>query len=1275
MLCEQLHRVVRPLQEDVRSYLRSGVAITSLTQCVEELVLNSLDAGSTSITVRIDIPNFRVQVSDNGSGIAFEDLNRVGGRYMSSKCHDLKDLQNLNFYGFRGEALASIREICDVLEVTTRHVSSYQTYCKLFRNLQVLELAKSTFPRANSGTTVTIHNVFANLPVRRKMITETYDFDRVRHRIASIALIHPKTAFLLINDSTGAKCVQTHVCKSTISTFSQLFGKSRSKGLQQVNCAHKNFKVSGLISTEVHHSKSLQFLFVNHRLLLKTKIHKFMNILLEKSELIRKQLPFDIPEATSDKYQNKVVSPQNSKSNEKHGIFVLNISCPLMDYDICLDPAKTLIEFQDWDDVLFCIQRCVEEFLSKNNLILHHQHSPKGPGSGGEDNDGLSEGSLHPSLDAFAYKREIETGDVKRSLHSSTVFRQTRTGKVDGASLKKTFGQKEHSLLSHGKLKDSLVAGKNVQNGTTGYCSSLGVYMDQSLGSSKSVPKDKSSPSLQKSAFCVDIENVEKPPSCSFGNESGSFVTNHKNVGRTGSSINTSAYKTVLVSDSFLRASGKCSPKLSGSSKDLVPATTMSSGLIPSDSEIGASLTHKGLSNQSNTGCSGCRNISKSKSTAVIAFTSPCPITLKSGYARKRSQVNKESSANCEVASKNRKLISLKGSGKRQNWSNRIYVDNGEDNVEDSVCSVASYDQAKKKSDGSDCTIQQSTTHDSSKENIRINNVDFSPVPHWYTDDMTVPVPCNEECTNDLIDNAHRLDCHKQESPNKEIVKSGAVTGNTEQGQTRPEKEDVPVNGSGETCRNQSKRSSFVPNSMPEVPAEEKIMDKHESKCRIDNNWHCAFDASTGRNLFVNVRTGHSSFEHPSRLDTLGNDIAIVNGAEDDKEENNGHLNVPHPVASHLSFSCTPWLPRQDRRQQSSAYDNDNNSVCFKGDSHLATLYQEHQDRQETEEKLCKWANADELKAYEQNLCNSTGKTVAEMLDNWTNPVFGASEKDILMMNKPGRCVKDQISIHNVVHPYRFTRDMLAGMKVLRQLDDKFIVGVISSEGKGDDLLVLVDQHAAHERVRLEQLQSELFEDSSSARRPQIKSSSVSPPIEISLFIEEVRLLRTFRSEIERTGIQFAISGGVEDSDEVSVLIHGVPSVFVEREVSEVKRGRPSVAVSKVKELIREHLGQILTMRGVPALIPKVIFQVMKSLACHGAVKFGEPLGLDECRELVLNLSKCQLPFQCAHGRPSVIPLADLRLLQRKMLSQEIESPPRMNKLHCLSNKDVKVTK
>ena len=52
------------------------------------------------------------------------------------------------------------------------------------------------------------------------------------------------------------------------------------------------------------------------------------------------------------------------------------------------------------------------------------------------------------------------------------------------------------------------------------------------------------------------------------------------------------------------------------------------------------------------------------------------------------------------------------------------------------------------------------------------------------------------------------------------------------------------------------------------------------------------------------------------------------------------------------------------------------------------------------------------------------------------------------MANKPGICTRNQISVHNVVHPYRFTRDMLAGMRVLQQLDDKFIVGVLSQEGR-----------------------------------------------------------------------------------------------------------------------------------------------------------------------------------------------------------------------------------
>ena len=99
---------------------------------------------------------------------------------------------------------------------------------------------------------------------------------------------------------------------------------------------------------------------------------------------------------------------------------------------------------------------------------------------------------------------------------------------------------------------------------------------------------------------------------------------------------------------------------------------------------------------------------------------------------------------------------------------------------------------------------------------------------------------------------------------------------------------------------------------------------------------------------------------------------------------------------------------------------------------------------------------------------------------------------------------------------------------------------------------------------------TELFEDGDnnphgSSDKPQIKSSPVSPPLEFALFKEEVRLLKTFRNEMERIGIRFVICESSQVSEETSISVHGVPSVLVEREVSEVKRGRPSVAVSKVK--------------------------------------------------------------------------------------------------------------
>ena len=76
---------LKPLAPEVRACLRSSIAITSMVQCVDELVLNSLDAASTCIAVRLDLTCGRIQVVDNGIGISHQELASVAERYITCK--------------------------------------------------------------------------------------------------------------------------------------------------------------------------------------------------------------------------------------------------------------------------------------------------------------------------------------------------------------------------------------------------------------------------------------------------------------------------------------------------------------------------------------------------------------------------------------------------------------------------------------------------------------------------------------------------------------------------------------------------------------------------------------------------------------------------------------------------------------------------------------------------------------------------------------------------------------------------------------------------------------------------------------------------------------------------------------------------------------------------------------------------------------------------------------------------------------------------------------
>ena len=160
------------------------------------------------------------------------------------------------------------------MEVESRCKVSTLTHVRLFKSGKALPVTESINQRPSHGTTVTVHDLYHSLPVRKKGLNQALELERIRQRIEAIALVHPNVSFSLRNDSSGSKVMQTHKSNSVLGAFTYLFGTSKSRYMKQVHSQQEQFKVQGYMSTEGQSTKSLQFVYVNDRLVLKTKLHK-----------------------------------------------------------------------------------------------------------------------------------------------------------------------------------------------------------------------------------------------------------------------------------------------------------------------------------------------------------------------------------------------------------------------------------------------------------------------------------------------------------------------------------------------------------------------------------------------------------------------------------------------------------------------------------------------------------------------------------------------------------------------------------------------------------------------------------------------------------------------------------------------------------------------------------------------------------------------------------------------------------------------------------------
>ncbi|SFC74419.1 DNA mismatch repair protein MutL [Flexibacter flexilis DSM 6793] len=328
--------IIRLLPDAIANQIAAGEVVQRPASVVKELLENAIDAGSTHIKLIVkDAGRTLIQVIDDGCGMSENDARMCFERHATSKIRTSDDIFNIRTLGFRGEAMASIAAVAQVEMRTRRQTDEVGALIRI----EASELKESSLVATPIGTSISVKNLFFNVPARRNFLkSNAVEMRNILEEFNRVALANPQIAFSLHqNDSEVYNLAASKLSQRIIG----ILGTNYKEQLAPCQEETPHLKISGYVGKPESAKKTRgeQYFFVNNRFVKNNYLH------------------------------HAVVSAfEGLLQPETHPFYALFIDIDPKHIDINVHPTKTEIKFDDERGIYAMLMASVRKAFSSYNL-------------------------------------------------------------------------------------------------------------------------------------------------------------------------------------------------------------------------------------------------------------------------------------------------------------------------------------------------------------------------------------------------------------------------------------------------------------------------------------------------------------------------------------------------------------------------------------------------------------------------------------------------------------------------------------------------------------------------------------------------------------------------------------------------------------------------------------------------------------------------------------------------------------------------------------------